>query len=117
MGAKEHRSSPKFCQQFALNFYMLNVFRVLRFFDWSDYFREHDLVRTFFLRVKINFHRNRIKISGRQVPMLSLSSVHWQLYNMTVFPVKGFIKVKHSLYIIFAGRYIRNFLNWISKGI
>src|SRR5688572_1807876 len=117
MGPKEHWPSPKFCQQFALNFYVLNVFRVLRFFDWSDYFREHNIVRTFFLRVKINFHRNRIKISGRQVPMLSFSPVHWQLYNMTVFAVKGFIKMKYSLYVVFTRWYIGNFFNWIAKSM
>ncbi|MBA7689169.1 hypothetical protein ES703_97671 [subsurface metagenome] len=50
-GTEVHGNAPEFCQEFTLNFYMLDIFRILWLRDWWDFFIKSNFYHFIFLGI------------------------------------------------------------------
>src|SRR5581483_6585635 len=101
VGAQVYRTPPEPGQKLALNFEMLYVLRVPR-----RRYRRNLLVENDGNRLRRGTHRNlarrRIQVSGRQVPVLPLATIHGELEGVSIAAMKGLVAVQDDLQIVVA---------------
>src|ERR1041384_4790922 len=79
VGPQVHWPTPKLCEQLTLHFYMLDVFRVLWRFDWTDSLVKVELDGAAIVRRDRDSLRSTVKVSRRATPLLTFAAIHWQL--------------------------------------
>ena len=103
-GAEVHRTAPEFCQEFTLNFYMLDIFRILWLRDWWDFFIKINFYHLIFLWINPQLLRSAVKITRCPVPTLSLSPIHREFHSMTISSMESLIAMEKSLNPVFSDR-------------
>jgi hypothetical protein len=106
-GAEMHRPAPEFGEQFALDFHVLDVFRVLRRGDGRDDPVEHDMDGLVARGIEPDLLRRAVEVAGRQVPMLALAAIHGQLDGVSVGAMEGLVAVQERLHGVLARRDFR----------
>jgi hypothetical protein len=118
-GAEVHRMAPKFGEDLALHFDVLDPFRVFGRFDGRNDFGEMDLdgSRVCGGRIDVDFFRDAVQVAGLGVPVLAFAFIHGELDGVAVGAVEGGVFVEDALDPVVASGEIVKARDGIAEGV